>query len=373
LNKFGSPSEEAYRAVRDAIIMMATKAPIIMEYRSKFPRKAVIQGGLDSSVKPVSYSSSSGHNVMSGARKTAFGNMLRATYLLLPDSVAIDHARLGRVITDIYAPGHNFSPRLPPEGPNLFGFTSKPRIQRHARGIFRNERYSSIRRELSDLLHIDFSRDGADDVQWSTGTLTTRTFLDHETYLRQLVKKNKEVRDFIHEAWSAEEKKNRKEVFLIVGLKEWTEAGFDTIKRNVSGFSESGDTITGEAVQSPAPKMDESLEDTVKANKQAGLPVKDEEDAVFAIQYRRIKQSPMNKLVLEEAKRLGQSTFSGDETEREKDQPAQPTATDENLNFELDDPLDETFLERGDLVFNRTELGDDDILIQELEDGGDDL
>jgi hypothetical protein len=352
---------------------MATGSSTIIKHRSKYPRKAVHQGGLGSGVKPVSYSSSSEHNVISSTRKTTFGKMERATYLLLPDSVAVDHARLGRVITDIYAPGHNFSPRWPPVGPNLLGFTSKPRIQRHARGIFRNERYAPIRGELSDLLHIDFSRDGADDVQWSTGTLTTRTFLDHETYLRQLVKKNREVRDFIHEAWSPEDKENRREVFLIVGIKEWTEAESDTIERNQSRFSDSGTAIIGETVQSLAPKTDMLLEDTIKISKQAALPGEDEGDAVFAVQYRRVKQSPMNKLVLQEAKRLGQSTFSGDETEREKDQPSQATAADEYLNFELDDPLDETFLERGDLVFNRIELGDDDILIQELDDGSDDL
>jgi len=256
--------------------------------------------------------------------------MQRATFLLLPDSVAVDHARLGRIVTDIYAPGHNFSPRLPLKGPSLQGFTSQPRIQHQARGIFRNERYEPIRNQLSDLLHIDFSRDQT-DVQWSTGTLTTRTFLAHETYLRQLVKNSKEVRDFLNEAWNPGDRKNRKEAFLIVGIKEWTDTEVETRSRSSTDAS---------------PGMG------------AG-------DSVFAVQYRRIKQSPMNKLVLEEAKHWGQSTYSG--SDHGKGQPRHTSAADEHLDFELDDPLDENFLERGDLIFCRIEVGEDDILVQEPE------
>jgi len=56
---------------------------------------------------------------------------------------------------------------------------------------------------------------------------------------------------------------------------------------------------------------------------------------------------------------LGQGTFSGDEPEQTNQaQPQQVNAAHDDINFDLDDPLDKDFLERGDLVYSRIELGE---------------
>jgi hypothetical protein len=52
------------------------------------------------------------------------------------------------------------------------------------------------------------------------------------------VKKNKEVKELIDKAWNTEDKRNRKEVFLAVGIKEWTDAKLETaanISTNIGG------------------------------------------------------------------------------------------------------------------------------------------
>jgi hypothetical protein len=100
-----------------------------------------------------------GQNRHDVRRKTA------PTYLPLPSSVAVDHARLGRVVTEIYAPDYAFSHRLPVRIPNLQGHATTPLVQREARGFFKDEKYGSIPGQLGDLLHIDFSRERVDDIR----------------------------------------------------------------------------------------------------------------------------------------------------------------------------------------------------------------
>jgi hypothetical protein len=369
LNKFGKPLDKNYAKIRDVIVKMAEEAHATLRNRLEALHGTVNQSGSDSSIKRMPYSRNSETQVCSSTRQSTIENMQRATYLLLPDRVPIDQASLGRIVTSVYGPGHDFCPRSPVKGLSISAYTGVPMVRRHAREIYRNARYAPIWDTLSDLLHIDFAR-GIDDLQWPTGRLTTRTITNHEMYLRELAKRSSEVKNFILDAWnpnnkSTRESKRRKDVFLIVGIKEWNDSEDNTFPRKGSGFSDGGSTV----IEDAGPSMtntttDASVESTAKIITQAALLESDSKSFVFAVQYRRIKPSHISKLVLEEAKRLGQSTFSGDE---------HASANHEGFDFELDEPLNETFLERGDLVFNRVEDGEDDLLFQGQEDGDDDM
>jgi hypothetical protein len=259
-------------------------------------------------------------------------------------------------------------------------------------------------------------------VHWSTGELATRTLLDHETYLRKL-EGNKDVQDFIRAAWYPENKRDKKDVFLIVGVKEWTDA--DVTAGSTKGYSVrgKGTVPVGAAANLPTKALDVGGEIDNADKKQVSNAGVYEGDAVFAVQYRRIKKPSGGKLKLDDAKRLGPSTFSGEDgfeddsaTLKHRDgvqNAGAPESGEEKgssdtsnrltpdteskgrqtldrvvatvrssntgavtettkspiLNLELDDQLDENYLEHGDEEYGRIDLGHDDILFTRHSEG----
>jgi hypothetical protein len=77
LNKFGSPAEEAYRSVTDAIVMMATRALAKDKQHSKYPSKTIERGDQNKPTRFVSDTVSSQRNIASGTPS----NRQRATAL----------------------------------------------------------------------------------------------------------------------------------------------------------------------------------------------------------------------------------------------------------------------------------------------------
>ena len=91
------------------------------------------------------------------------------------------------------------------------------------------------------------------------------------------------------------------------------------------------------------------------SKKEVSLSGQYEGDAVFAVQYRRIRKSPLNKLTLNDAKYLGPSTFSGLERRDEN--------AEDDFEVELDEQLNEDYLERGNLICSRFHMENNDLLV----------
>jgi hypothetical protein len=280
----------------------------------------------------------------------------RATFLLLPSSVATDHAQLGRVVTNIYAPGHDYAPQIP-HYPDIRGLESEPVVQHEARSIFKHEQYASVRDQLSDLLNIDFSRDSPDDIQWKSGTLTTYSLLNHTTYFAAS-KKNRDVKAFIDKAWNPPDRRDRKDVFLIVGIKEWTYTTVQTVRSSQKAVPAATKVPVEEAAQLPTTTLDISHEAKAAGEEHVEHSEQYKANLVFAVQYRRIRKPAKGAMILEPAQRLGPSVFSGNESDHGKTDIASDQET--VAYFELQD-IDEEFLE-DDGEYARVDLGDDDLL-----------
>lgn len=291
----------------------------------------------------------------------------RPTFLLLPSGVAPDHAYLGRFVTNVYAPGHDYAPQ-DPVIPDTRGYESMPPVvQKRARGIFRDEKYSSIRGQLSDLLRIDFSKEGANDLYWHTGVITTRTLLNHLPYLQEMLKDKQigpQLQQFLQRAWQPEDKSQRKDVFLIVGVKEWTEAQIQWTANRSRGLEAGAKIPAGEAVQLPTTKLD--IEGNIENRKRSAEEFAASYEGVtaFAVQYRRLKRSKAGGISLEEAQKLGPSVFGPRYSNSIPEAGAQHVIDNDGWEIGLDDDIDEDVLENNDedTKFVRIAIGDEDLL-----------
>jgi hypothetical protein len=122
LNKFGSPSEEGYIAVRDAIVLIAEGAPNVLKHRSKELSRPIHQGAPDSSIKSVFYHNISSQQQHQRLTQRTWNPFERFSRPKKPVYVLIDHipasvgpSLLGRIVVGIEHPTDNYRPKKPLE------------------------------------------------------------------------------------------------------------------------------------------------------------------------------------------------------------------------------------------------------------------